>query len=178
MESKKTLFTLLGLTLVVLTFAFVNPVQSQDKDKDFAVPAFSDLPLLGPQSASTQMLVSNPTREGLSPLPDVERLRWMDINRDFQLNDFDVKQLQAIIENLHGEKLTGLQLSIRFKGEQKNQKESFPLLYDLDRDGMFTSFDVDYFTEIINKLDEGATDGNELVQKFRFEIFPDHRHQE
>lgn len=164
------------LILLAITFAFVTPAVSKTEDgKDFAVPAFSDLPLLGTPNVNTintQVLGPNKFREQLTSLPVVKQVQWLDINRDLQLNDFDVKQFQAIIERLHGEKLTGLQLTIRFRGEQKNQKESFPLLYDLDRDGMFTSFDVDYFTDVINKLDEGATRGKELIHKFKLQIFP------
>ena len=158
-------FGKITIALAILICLLTMPAISEAKEeKDFAVPAFSDLPLLGGQTLVHQ--------EGLNPLPYVKQKQWLDLNRDLQLNDFDVKQFQSIIESLNGEKLTGLQLTIRFKAEQKNQKESFPLLYDLDRDGMFTSFDVDRFSEAVNKLDEGATRGSELVQKYRFEIFP------
>lgn len=92
------------------------------------------------------------------------------MNRDLEFNDFDLRQFQNIVESLHGEKLSGLELSIRFRVAQKNQKDSFPILYDLDRDGMFTPYDVDYFTEVINKLDEGNTRGNQLVQNFKFQL--------
>lgn len=168
MRSAKILFTLLVLSLVL-----ASPARSEkENDKDFAVPAFSDLPLLNVQDPGTQRLVENPFREQLKLMPDLKQIQSFDINRDLQLNDFDVKQFQSIIENLHGEQLTGLQLSIRFKGAQKNQKESFPLLYDLDRDGMFTSYDVDYFTQLVGRLDEGATRGNELAQKLKLRIHP------
>ena len=161
------------LAMLVLNFLITAPIFSKtDDDQDYAVPAFSDLPLLNVQDPSTQRLVENPFREQLKPMPDLKQIQSFDINRDLQLNDFDVKQFQSIIENLHGEQLTGLQLSIRFKGAQKNQKESFPLLYDLDRDGMFTSYDVDYFSQLVGRLDEGATRGNELVQKLRLRIHP------
>ena len=157
------------LILALLTFILtISAISEAKEEKDFAVPAFSDLPLLGGQNVGGALV----HQEGWNPLSYVKQKQWLDLNRDLQLNDFDVKQFQSIIENLNGEKLTGLQLTIRFKAEQKNQRESFPLLYDLDRDGLFTSFDVDRFSEAINKLDEGATRGSELIQKYRFEIFP------
>ena len=81
-----------------------------------------------------------------------------------------MKQFQNIVENLHGEKLSGLQLSIRFRIAQKNQKDSFPVFYDLDRDGMFTPYDVDYFMQVINKLDEGASRGSQLIRNFKLQL--------
>ena len=168
MRFEKTVFALLIILLTAINLLFAK----SEKEKDFAVPAFGDFQLLGPQ---TQKLNADYATEPLSPLPVVSQMRWLDLNRDLQLNDFDAKQFQAIIGSLRGEKLTGLQLTIRFRSEQKNQKESFPLLYDLDRDGMFTTFDVDAFTEVVNHLDEGATRGNELVQKFKLQLFPQER---
>lgn len=168
MNVKKIVFALL-----ILTFAFGGwGMAKTEEDQDFAVPAFSDLPILATQNPAIQRLAPSVVEEPLNPLPTVERLRWFDLNRDFQLNEFDVNQFKAIIESLRGEGLTGLELTIRFRGEQKNQKESFLLLYDVDRDGMFTPYDVDYFTEIITRLDQGATRGNELIEKFRVEVFP------
>lgn len=162
-----------AVLVVALTFALTTPTISKaEEEKDFAVPAFSDLPLLGAQQTATQTLAPPRAQEPLNVVPSATQMPWMDINQDFQLNDFDAKQFEAIVESLNGERLSGLELSIRFRGEQKNQKESFPLLYDLDRDGMFTSYDVDYFTRVINQLDEGATQGNELIHKFRLAIFP------
>ena len=154
----------------MLTLVIGIPALIAKEDKDMAVPALSDFPLLGAQN--TTMLGQDTKVEKLALPSNVEQLRWLDINRDLQINDFDVKQFQSIIESLNGEKLTGLQLTIQFQGEQKNQQGSFPLLYDLDRDGMFTSFDVDYFSDVINKLDEGASRGIELIHKFRLQIFP------
>ena len=163
------------ISLMVLVSAFLiatSLIADTEEEKDFAVPAFSDLPFLGTQNATTQAPTSNANLEQLNLLPDIAQLRWCDINRDLQLNEFDVKEFQSIIESLNGEKLTGLQLSIQFQAAQKNQRESFPLLYDLDRDGMFTPYDVDYFTQVVTNLDEGATRGNELVQKFKLQLFP------
>ena len=170
MNSAKILLTLLVLNALLINPAFSETAKSDDGD--YAIPAFSDFQLLGTQSIPQEKLAADALGHELNPLADVQRFKWFDLNHDSQLNDFDIKNFQAIIENLHGEKLTGLQLSIRFRGEQKNQKDSFPLLYDLDRDGMFTSFDVDYFTDLINKLDEGASRGSELIQRFRLQIFP------
>ncbi|MBI4368000.1 MAG: hypothetical protein HY588_01255 [Candidatus Omnitrophica bacterium] len=158
--------------LLVLIFSLTTPALSETKKEDLAVPAISDLPLLGASAMATERLNQNLFREKLNPLPDIEKFQWLDLNRDLRLNDFDAKQFQNIIENLRGEKLTGLELTARFRIKQKNQAGSFLLLFDLDRDGMFTTYDVDYFTQIVNHLDEGATRGNELVQKFKFQIFP------
>ena len=176
--------TTLALLISALIFTTVVLAETND-EKDFAVPAFSDSPLFGVQNTApqgqyslnvaTQRLSQNMTREQLNPFPTAQQIQWLDINRDLQLNDFDVKQFQSIVENLRGEKLTGLQLAIRFREAQKNQSESFPLNYDLDHDGMFTAYDVDYFTQVVNKLDEGATRGNELILKFRLQIFPQNK---
>ena len=157
------------LLAIILTLTLTLPgMATSEKEKDFAVPAFSDLPLLGAQNTTAQMVGP----KALGPLPYTGQLQWLDINRDLQLNDFDVKQFQTVIQNLRGEKLTGLQLVIQFREQQKNQKESFPIAYDLDRDGMFTTYDVDSFSQVINKLDQGSTRGSELIQKFRQRIFP------
>ncbi len=160
------------LTVLILTFILVVPaISATEKEKDsedFAVPAFADLSLLGTQSTTVQML----TQKQLNPALYTESMQWLDINRDFQFNDFDSKQFQAIIEGLRGENLTGLQLIIRFREEQKNQGRSFPIAYDLDRDGMFTTYDVDAFAQVVNALDEGSTRGNRLIQKFKERIYP------
>lgn len=163
MDFVKTLLSALILILVLATPA----TSATEKEKDFAVPAFADLPLLGTQNTAQTL-----AQKQLNVLPDVESMQWLDINRDFQLNDFDSKQFQTIIKSLRGEKLTGLQLIIRFREEQKNQGGLFPITYDLDRDGMFTTYDVDAFSRVINKLDEGSTRGSELIQKFRERIYP------
>lgn len=168
MRFATTLIVFLAVLVVLTSLASAKT----NKDQDFTVPAYSDLALLGGPEVPTQRLAANPFEGQLKPLPDVEQIRHFDVNQDLQLNDFDVKQFQSIVENLQGERLSGLQLIIQFRKEQKNQKESFPLLYDLDRDGMFTPFDVDYFTELVNKLDRGASRGNELVQSLRMEILP------
>ena len=163
MRLGKFFFVVLFLTVSCASAA----LSETSKDEDFAVPAFSDLPLLAGGVTGQNRPIANE-----DPLPDVTQLKWLDINRDVQLNDFDIKQFQKIIESLNGDQLTGLQITIKFRMEQKNQKESFPLLYDLDRDGMFTPYDVDYFTGVINKLDDGALRGTELIQKYRLQIFP------
>ena len=115
MNSVKIVFATLALTFLLVTPA----ISETQKEKDFAVPAFSDAPLLGVQNTTAQLF----TQKQLSPLTYSRHMQWqwMDINRDLQLNDFDVKQFQAIIENLHGQKLTGLQLIIWFQEAQKNQ---------------------------------------------------------
>lgn len=164
MNSAKIVFATLALTFLLVTPA----ISETQKEKDFAVPAFSDLPLIGAQNTTAQMF----TQKQLNPLTYSGHMQWLDINRDLQLNDFDAKQFQAIIENLHGQKLTGLQLIIRFQEAQKNQSGSFPIVYDLDRDGMFTVYDVDAFMRAVNGVDEGSSRGNELIQKFRDRIFP------
>ena len=170
MNSVKIAFALLVLTLTV-----AGQARSEDeKEKDSAVPAFSDLQLLGNQNGTAEALpnTSQAARKPLIPLPEIQKLREFDINHDSQLNDFDVKQFQSIIESLNGEQLTGLQIIARFRNEQKNQKESFSMLYDLNQDGLFAPSDVDYFTQIINGIDGGAVRGNELIQKFKLQIFP------
>ena len=164
MDRIKTLL----IALILISLLTAPAISAAEKEKDFAVTAFADLPLLGAQNTATQML----TQKQLSPISYKSPMQWLDINKDFQLNDFDSKQFQAIIKGLKGEKLTGLQLIIRFREEQKNQGGSFPIAYDLDRDGMFTTYDVDAFTRVITKLDEGSTQGNKLIQKFKERIYP------
>jgi hypothetical protein len=132
----------------------------------------SDLPLIGSQSAVERSLLTNPAQVRLDLLPPVKELRTLDLNQDLQLNDFDVKQFESIIDTLNGRRLSGLQLSTRFRTEQKNQHDSFPILYDLNRDGLFTEYDVDYFTRLIDELDEGKNSGGELAEKFRMRVFP------
>ena len=164
MNSVKTL-----LMVLILNFILAAPgISAAEKEKDFAVPAVADLPLLGAQNTAAERFA----QERLNPLSFTGQMQWLDINQDFQLNDFDAKQFQAIIESLRGQKLTGLQLIIRFREEQKNQGSSFPIAYDLDRDGMFTTYDVDAFARVINKLDEGSVRGSVLIQKFRELIHP------
>ncbi|MBI4372372.1 MAG: hypothetical protein HY585_01440 [Candidatus Omnitrophica bacterium] len=152
----------------LICLLIISTISNAKEEKEFAVPAFSDLAPLTGQNAGRMIT----PQEELNPLPYVKQNQWLDLNRDLKLNDFDVKQFQSIVESLNGQKLTGLQLAIRFKGEQSNQRESFPLLYDLDRDSMFTSFDVDRFTELVSELDNGADSGNELIQKYRLQIYP------
>jgi len=157
------------IVLAVVLFSFSAILPADNDDTDYAIPAISDLPMLGVPNSGPQMLAGS-LKEDVNPFPVAEQIRWFDINRDLQINDFDVRQFQNIVENLHGEKLSGLQLSIRFRIAQKNQKESFPVFYDLDRDGMFTPYDVDYFTQVINKLDEGASRGTQLIQNFKLQL--------
>ena len=166
MRSRKTVWLLL-----VVAFAFsASALAKTDKEKDYAVPAFSDLSVLTPQMNPS--LGINPVNQELSAGFSVEEVKRFDINRDTQLNEFDVKQFQSIIESLNGEKLTGLELSARFRSAQKNQRESFLVLYDLDRDGLFTSKDVELFTNAIQTIDTGATSGKDLIEKFRMRVFP------
>ncbi len=157
------------IVLAVVLFSFSAILPADNDDTDYAIPAISDLPMLGVPNSGPQMLAGS-LKEDVNPFPVAEQIRWFDINRDLQINDFDVRQFQNIVANLHGEKLSGLQLSIRFRIAQKNQKESFPVFYDLDRDGMFTPYDVDYFTQVINKLDEGASRGTQLIQNFKLQL--------
>ena len=166
----------IGFALAVLTLSTIISAQAfskTDDDLDYAVPAFSDLSVFTPQASGAQTALGiNPAYEELNALPLVQPMKWLDINHDDSLNEFDVKQFQAIIESLNGEKLSGLDLATRFRNAQKNQNESFPILYDLDRDGMFTANDVDSFSEAINQVDEGATKGSELTERFRLRVFP------
>ena len=101
------------LFILALTIMFTASVFSKtDSDKDFAVPAITDFPLLGLQHAGPQSpnqilaeaSIWNAAPAELSTERVTEQLRWMDVNRDFQLNDFDIKQFQAIVESLNGEK--------------------------------------------------------------------------
>ena len=153
-----------------MILGFSSNVIAENEDTDYAVPAITDIPILNFQNSNPQMLSASSLKEDINPFPVAEQIRWFDINRDLEFNDFDLKQFQNIVESLHGESLTGLQLSIRFRVAQKNQKNSFPILYDLDQDGMFTPYDVDYFTEVINKLDEGNSRGNQLIQNFKLQL--------
>ena len=158
------------LAIIMISFPLIALAEDKNID-DYAVPAISDLPMLSfPSSTPPQRLTAATLKEDINPFPTAEQIRWFDVNRDLQINDFDVKQFQSIVESLHGERMTGLQLSIRFRIAQKNQKDSFPILYDLDRDGMFTPYDVDYFTEVVNKLDEGASKGTKLIQNFKTQL--------
>lgn len=165
MRPAKFLIFSTTLILVLSTLLFAD-----SENEDYAVPALIDAPVLNLPSNNPQMLRPATLKEMVNPFPTTEQLKWFDFNRDLQLDDFDLKQFESIIAGLKGEKLSGLQLTIRFRGAQKNQKDSFPVLYDLDRDGMFTSYDVDYFTGVINRLDEGTSLGNELVEKFRLQV--------
>ncbi len=159
---------LMVLSVLLLSFS-ITTLAEENEDPDYAVPAISDLPMLSFPNSGPQMLTST-LKEDINPFPTAEQIRWFDINRDLQVNDFDIDQFQRIVESLHGEKLSGLQLSIRFQSAQKNQRESFPISYDLDRDGMFTPYDVDYFTQVVNKLDAGASRGNQLIRNFKVQL--------
>jgi len=156
------------LIILILSAPMTVYSEKQDSDNDYAVPAVSDLPLFGisgsPQALNTSL------KEDLNPFPVAEQIKWFDINRDLQINDFDLEQFENIVKSLHGEKLSGIELSVRFRIAQKNQKQSFPILYDLDRDGMFTPYDVDYFTQMVHQLDRGASQGNELIQNFKLQL--------
>lgn len=161
------------MKLIPITIVFAVALVSisavslaEDKDTDYAVPAVIDLPMLGLPQSGPQML-KNSLKEDLNPFPTPEQIRWFDINRDLQINDFDLQQFEKIIDLLHGYRLSGLQLAVRFRMAQKNQGNSFPIVYDLDRDGMFTPYDVDYFGELVHQLDRGASRANELLENFR-----------
>ena len=167
--TKKTIFIVLVLTLSAFTL-FASNIRSLKDEKDFAVPAFSDFFVLGGTKISIHQIADPMAPEEKSPLPNRDEMRQLDINHDLQLNDFDVKQFQNIVENLRGEKLRGIQLSSRFRIAQKNQKDSFPIFYDLDRDGMFTPYDVDYFMQVVSKLDKGRSHGTELIQNFKSQL--------
>ena len=163
-------FEKISLVLLILSLIAINPLFADtEEEKDFAVPAFGDFQLLATQNQTQN---ANLAKAEPNLLPSISQIRQLDLNGDRQLNDFDAEQFQDIVESLRGEKLTGLQLVLRFRTEQKNQRESFPLLYDLDRDGMFTTFDVDAFSKAISHLDEGADRGEKLVQNFKLQLFP------
>ncbi len=157
------------VVLAALLFSFSVTLAADLEDTDYAVPAISDSPMLNITDSSSQKLAGS-LKEDINPFPVAEQIRWFDINRDLQVNDFDVKQFQNIVENLRGEKLRGIQLSSRFRIAQKNQKDSFPIFYDLDRDGMFTPYDVDYFMQVVSKLDKGRSHGTELIQNFKSQL--------
>lgn len=158
------------MVLAIILLSFSVAAFAEEEDIDYAVPAISDLPVLGLPNSGPQLLTASTLKEDINPFPMAEQIRWFDINRDLHVNDFDVDQFRNIIESLHGEKLSGLQLSIRFSIAQKNQRDAFPISYDLDRDGMFTPYDVDYFTQVVSKLDEGASRGHQLVRIFRHQL--------
>jgi hypothetical protein len=113
-----------------------------------------------------------PRTETISALPYLTEYRQLDINQDLNFNEFDVKQLSAIIDELNGLNLTGLQIATRFRSAQKNQKESFPIVYDLDRDGYFSDQDVQSMTDLVNELQGGSTKGTNLVRDYQKRIFP------
>jgi len=151
--------------LFALGFIVISPIAAgAEEDEDFAVPAFSDLHLL--------TTASWPSSEQLRTVRYSELIKPLDINEDLQFNDFDVKHFQSIVSKLNGADLTGLQLATRFRNAQKNQANSFPVLYDLDRDGYFSRQDVDKFASIVNDLGDGAMRGEELVGSYRMKISP------
>ena len=171
MNFGKLTLALLVITLSLTGYAFSD---NQQDENDMAVPAFSDLPLVGQPTASGPLpqSISQPRKVDLNPVSLIGEPKWFDLNRDSSLNEFDVKQFEAIVEDLSGSGLSGLEISTRFREKQKNQADSFSSIYDLDRDGMFTSYDVDYFVRLVDLLDKGSADGEELIQKFTDEIFP------
>ncbi len=159
---------LVVLFVIILSFISAHGF-AEENQEDMAVPAVSDFALIGP---GTNQLMLNPNviKEQLNPFPTPDQLQWFDVNRDLHINDFDAQQFETIIDSMNGDKLSGMQLTIRFRLLQKNQKETFPLIYDLDRDGMFTPFDVDYFSGLISKLDPGSSRGLQLVEKLKNEV--------
>lgn len=156
------------LAVLILSLVCINGYAEDESDT--AVTAAIDMPMFGLPTNSTNMLNPAFLEKQINPFPTTEQLRWFDMNRDLQVNEFDVKQLENIIASLNGESLSGLQLTIRFRSAQKNQRDNFPILYDLDQDGMFTAFDVDHFTGIVNSLDQGASRGNELIQRLKNQL--------
>ena len=175
--TKKAFFLTLALILVALNLSASNE-RSFKEEKDFAVPAFSDFFVLGGTRIAIHKIADPMALVENDSLSDPAEIRQLDINRDFQLNDFDVKQFEALVEKLDGLNLSREELIDRFRLQQGENADSAPLLYDLDRDGKFTPYDVDYFTGLIGALDENdgsgnAVDGNELIKKFRERIFPE-----
>lgn len=175
--AKRTVFFILALTLIIFNLS-ASGARNLKEEKDFAVPAFSDFFVLGGTKISIHPI--NPEEEnGL--LPGLGEIRRLDINRDLQLNDFDIKQFEAVIEELGGVDLSARELIAQFGRERENQAALFPLIYDLDRDGKFTPYDVDYFSELVGSLDSGSipdseaaiVNGSELVKVFRNRIFPE-----
>lgn len=173
--TKKTIFIILALSLITLNLSASN-LRSPKEEKEFAVPAFSDFFVLGGTRISIRPIMS----DGEIGRQQSSHRRWLDINRDLQLNDFDFKQFEAIVEKLQGADLSGKELIARFRLQQEEKMELFALIYDLDRDGKFTPYDVDYFAELVGSLDESgaldseaAVDGSELVKEFRERLFPE-----
>ncbi len=173
--AKQTVFFILALTLVICNLSASSDNYLKE-EKDFAVPAFSDFFVLGGTKISIHP-ISPEGENGLLPdLGEIRRQRsghrrWLDINRDLQLNDFDIKQFEAIIEKLEGVDSSAGELIARFGLQREEQTTVFPLIYDLDRDGKFTPYDVDYFGELVGSLDSGGVPSSELVKKFREKIY-------
>ena len=91
---------LIAILTIALVYASSSFTKTEHQEQDFAVPAYSDFPLLGTPDLQMQRLATNPFEGQLKPIPDVDQLRYFDVNRDLRLNDFDIKQFRTIIENL------------------------------------------------------------------------------
>ena len=175
--AKKAVFLILALTLIILNLS-VPGARNLKEEKDFAVPAFSDFFVLGGTKISIHPIASD---KGDGSIPNLGEIRRFDINRDLQLNDFDVKQFEAIVEKLKGADLSARELIARFHFQREGQTAFFPLIYDLDQDGKFTPYDVDYFSEVVGALNASGIpgseatvmNGNELIKAFRDRIFPE-----
>lgn len=154
---------LMASVALVFLCSLSFPAAGEETD-DFAVPAFSDLPILSGKPMDV------PNR--LHDLPDTRLFEPFDLNRDLRLNEFDVKQFQTIVDSLNGTDLSGLEIAARFRSAQTYHRESFPLLYDLDRDGNFSSRDVESFSALVDQLGGSTMKGEKLVHSFSLRIFP------
>ena len=160
MQLARLVMTVLAMGLAFSTVPRLNAADEQDT----TVTAFSDLPILRMGQTGSQ--------EQLNTRSFGDEFRLLDLNQDLHLNEFDFKQFQSIVEEFNANDLTGLQFSTRFRNAQRNQGEPFPLLYDLDRDGIFSERDFDALSRLVSELDEGATRGKELVHLYRMRLFP------
>ncbi len=95
MKSVKVLVLIIVSVLIASSVVF-----AENKNQDYAVPALADMPMFNlpttnlPQKLSTQEL-----KENINPFPTAEQLKWFDVNRDLQINNFDVKQFESIVKN-------------------------------------------------------------------------------
>lgn len=158
---------LAGIALLLMA-ALSIPLQSKEEN-DVAVPAMNDFALV---DRNTPMNQGYGAGASLREFAITNNLKPFDLNQDLQLNEFDAKQFQAIVESLAGEELTADQIASKFREKQEHQRESFLMIYDLNRDGRFTFQDVELFSGAVNLLDERPVRGDELIYKFREKIFP------
>ncbi len=164
MQTQK--ITRVFLAVLMTVFAISAGTLFAD-DEEVAVPAVSDLAGIGIPQANLPA-----SQEGLSREPYAGEFRLLDLNHDMKFNDFDIRQFQSIIDSLEAQDSTGLQIASRFRFAQKNQQESFPELYDLDQDGIFSEQDVTSLTNVINEFDQGASSGEEIIGRFRMRLTP------